>query len=90
MPRAVQLGWERGQLDTLLNPNRSVNGAAPVAGCASMPEAVGACVMPHVSTSLPALSATPDSARTECALNRAAGARGSFQSMACAHWTAGA
>ena len=56
MPRDAQLGWERGQLDTLLNANRSVNGARPAAACAATPEASG---LVPCSVSAPCLHAPP-------------------------------
>ena len=52
MPPDAQLGWERGQLDTLLNPNRSVNGAPPVAACIARSRGLRACVTPYVSLCL--------------------------------------
>lgn len=41
VPPGAQLGWERGQLDTLLNPNRSVNSVPPVSeDCIARSEAL--------------------------------------------------
>ena len=52
MPPDAQLGWERGQLDTLLNPNRSMNGAPPVAACIARFRGLGACATLYVSPCL--------------------------------------